>query len=82
MASINSVFEVALDISRMTAGGVAMVTLHRNSYKSIEAPLQNKLAMSLIYNKGESDEYIKEQSLNPEKDIMVKMEIFGVSGAI
>ena len=60
MTSINSVFDVALDISKISDGGVAQVTVHRNSYKSIEAPLQNKLAISLIYNKGESDEYISQ----------------------
>ena len=47
---------------------------------SIESALQNKLSINIIYDKSGSDAYIKQQSLDVDKDIMVRMEIFGNNG--
>jgi hypothetical protein len=80
MHNINSIFTTTIDISKQGAGSVSHVTLHRNSYKSIESAVQNKLAINMIYDKSGSDEYIKQQALDVDKDIMIRLEIYGKEG--
>ena len=41
MIPVNSIFETTVDLSEIKAGGVAHITLHRNSYRSLNAPDQN-----------------------------------------
>jgi hypothetical protein len=34
----------------------------------------------MIYDKSGSDEYIKQQALDVDKDIMIRLEIYGKEG--
>ena len=82
MVSINSVFNTSVDFSDLQAGSVAQVTIHRNSYRAIEAQGQNKLAISIIYDKSKSDDFLSQyDAYDADTDIMVFLEIVGVHGS-
>lgn len=81
MFATNSVFETTLDISDVASSGVAMVTVYRNMYSSFKAK-ENKLAISLIYDKFQSDDYLKKNNLELSNNVMVQIMISGPKGDI
>ena len=81
MWNINSKYQTEIDISKMKNDAVAKITLHRNSYQAVESALQNKLAISLLYDKRKSDEYIASSGFDIATDIMLQLEIIGINGS-
>jgi len=76
---INSVFETTVDISGLDQNGVAMFTLYRNEMESLGAAA-NRLAVSLVFDRAISDEYVKTNKLT-SKDIAVMTTIMGAGNS-
>lgn len=60
----------------MTAGAVAHLTLHKDSYSKVSDPL----AISIIYDKDQSDEYITKNNQNLQYDMMFLVQLIGKDG--
>jgi hypothetical protein len=80
MLPLNSLFETTIDISDVKEGGVAQITLHRNSYSSVAAKEQNQMAISLVFDKIKSDKYLNKNGLNALTSAMMYLEVIGRNG--
>ena len=51
----NSIFTTTLDISDVQEGGIAQFMIHRNTYQGVNRDELEKFAISLIYDRDQSD---------------------------
>lgn len=80
----NSIFTTTVDISNVQEGGIAQFTIHRNTYQGVNRDEKEKFAISLIYDRDQSDLSIGENLgvLDLNTDVALFLEIHGQAGTL